>query len=217
MKNYLSICRIPLLCFFALVLFSCKEKTPEKESAETEILKAGIIQQRQQKDTDFKTGGNDSPIPANDIPGFSGLDYYPVDFKYRLQLSLKTYDNPEIFKIITSSGKARDTVRMGFFEFELGGLPCKLYVYKILDVQKRYPGHIFIPFRDATSGEETYGGGRYIDLQENDSGFYVIDFNEAYNPLCAYGKTTYSCPIPPAENTLPVAIYAGEKVYAKSH
>ncbi len=208
----LSFCALPILLFL-----SCEEKVPETTPAENEILKAGIIDQRQQKDISFKTGGKDSPIPAENIPAFTALKYYPVDSKYRMQLSLKAFEKPDVFKIITSRGVERDTERTGFFEFDLDGVECKLYAYKILDIQDKYPGHIFIPFRDATSGDETYGGGRYIDLQENESGYYVIDFNEAYNPLCAYGKTTYNCPIPPAENTLPVAIYAGEKGYAKSH
>lgn len=206
-----------ILFLAVLLIIACEEKIPETNPVENEILKAGIIQERQQKDMGFKTGGEDSPIPAKDIPAFTGLSYYPVDFKYRMQLPLKAFEQPEVFKIITSRGVERDTERTGFFEFDLDGVECKLYVYKLLDIQKRYPGHIFIPFRDATSGDQTYGGGRYIDLHENNSGYYVIDFNEAYNPLCAYGKTTYNCPIPPAENTLSVAIYAGEKGYAKSH
>ncbi len=207
----------PVLLLTVLLFISCGEKTPESDPAENEILKTGIVQERQEKDIGFKTGGKDSPIPAEDLPGFTGLSYFPVELKYRLQLAMKTFDKPDVFKIITSRGVERDTERTGFFEFELDGTVCKLFAYKLLDIQEKYPGHIFIPFRDATSGNETYGGGRYIDLQENDTGYYVVDFNEAYNPLCAYGKTTYNCPIPPAENTLPVAIYAGEKGYSKSH
>ncbi|MFQ5676033.1 MAG: DUF1684 domain-containing protein, partial [bacterium] len=86
-----------------------------------------------------------------------------------------------------------------------------LQVYKLLDVQSKYPGYLFIPFRDVTTGTESYPGGRYLDLQENDSQIYTLDFNLAYNPSCAYGKDGYSCPLPPAENTLDVAVLAGEK------
>jgi len=89
-----------------------------------------------------------------------------------------------------------------------------LNVYKLEDAA----GHgasLFIPFRDATSGGGTYGAGRYLDLIENTTGIYDLDFNRAYNPYCAYNDR-FSCPLPPGENTLEVPILAGEKIYSKA-
>jgi uncharacterized protein (DUF1684 family) len=82
-----------------------------------------------------------------------------------------------------------------------------------------YKDHLFLPFTDLTSGEETYTAGRYIDLSFEDiiDNKVVIDFNKAYNPYCAYVSGKYNCPIPPRENTLSVAILAGEKNYGKEH
>jgi hypothetical protein len=96
----------------------------------------------------------------------------------------------------------RDALRYGYFEFDVQGHTCRLQVYRTMeDIQ--------------AGGRELFGGGRYIDLRENTSGTYQLDFNQAYNPYCAYAKS-YSCPVPPAENTLPVPIEAGEKNYQPS-
>ena len=97
----------------------------------------------------------------------------------------------------------------------------KLHIYqsqRLMEIEK-YADHLFIPFTDLTSGEESYENGRYIDLKISDleTGSLTIDFNKAYNPYCAYVSDRYSCPIPPAENHLPIAIRAGEKKIAKDH
>jgi uncharacterized protein (DUF1684 family) len=102
-------------------------------------------------------------------------------------------------------------LRYGYFDFKVGDQICKLQVYRLEDASG-VGASLFIPFRDSTSGQETYAAGRYIDLKENTSGVYDLDFNRAYNPYCAY-NSEFSCPIPPAENTLRVAIRAGEKKY----
>ncbi|MCB0475507.1 MAG: DUF1684 domain-containing protein, partial [Flavobacteriaceae bacterium] len=98
--------------------------------------------------------------------------------------------------------------------FELNGQSLKLHVYQNQELikQAEYENHIFIPFTDLSSGNESYGGGRYIDLEIPRGDTLVIDFNKAYNPYCAYNHK-YSCPIPPRENSLPVAIHAGVKAF----
>jgi uncharacterized protein (DUF1684 family) len=106
----------------------------------------------------------------------------------------------------------RDALRYGYFEFDAGGKMCRVQVYRTIENIQAGGRELFIPFRDATSGQETYGAGRYLDLRENTTGAYELDFNKAYNPYCAYTET-YSCPVPPAENTLPIPIPAGEKTY----
>jgi len=111
----------------------------------------------------------------------------------------------------TNTGEIRRGLRYGYFDFQVGDQTCRLQVYRLEDASG-VGASLFIPFRDSTSGQETYAAGRYIDLKENISGVYDLDFNRAYNPYCAY-NSEFSCPIPPAENTLNVAIHAGEKKY----
>jgi hypothetical protein len=98
--------------------------------------------------------------------------------------------------------------------FVINGINCKLNIYQNIDLTKKpnYEDYLFLPFTDLTNGDESYGGGRYIDLKVSDSDTIIIDFNKAYNPYCAYNHK-YSCPIPPAENTLSVEIKAGVKKY----
>jgi len=129
-------------------------------------------------------------------------------------VQLNRYSRPKQVKLATNTGEIRRGLRYGYFDFQVSGQTCRLQVYRLEDASGSVPS-LFIPFRDATSGVETYASGRYIDLQENTSGKYELDFNRAYNPYCAY-NSEFSCPIPPVENTLGVAIRAGEKKYASS-
>jgi len=205
-----------LLTIVLLVAFFACDKTEEPRHwdpiPDQDEVGFQIKAHRRAKDRAFKSGPQ-SPLPESHKSNFEGLDYYPVDSKYRFRLPLHEYDDKKVFKIVTSTGMQRDAEKYGYFTFELDGQPCTLQVYKLLDVQSQYPGYLFVPFMDETTGKETYSGGRYLDLRLNESGIYELDFNLAYNPSCAYGKDGYNCPIPPAENKLPVPIRAGEKMY----
>ena len=169
--------------------------------------------QRKEKDYYFASD-QDSPIPAAIRGKFTGLAYFPPEAKYRLQVRLSKLPNPEPVTLATSKGIPRPMVRYGFFDFEIEGVKQRLYAYKAAP----QPGHhhedasLFVPFRDATSGKESYGAARYLDIEENPSGDHVLDFNLAYNPYCAYSDD-YVCPFPPRENWLTVAIRAGEKSF----
>lgn len=173
-------------------------------------LVQAIDQQRREKDLAFKNG-SDSPLPDKDKKNFHGLPYFPVDLKFRFEGPIYRHVQRETFEIIASDGEKRKTLRYGYFEFQLDEKKYRLQVYKLLDLPRQYSHLLFVPFTDATSGGESYGGGRYIDLEEREDNAYIVDFNLAYNPSCAYGKKGYSCPIPPAENHLTVRIEAGEK------
>ncbi len=157
--------------------------------------------------------GRESPLQDEDRTKFHGLAYYGIDPAYRIKVTLRRYPKPETIRIATNTEEIRQALRYGYFEFEIQGQKCRLQVYRMLDDNETGGAQLFIPFRDATSGKETYGGGRYIDLRENATGTYDLDFNQAYNPFCAYGRD-YSCPLPPRENKLPVPIYAGEKNFS---
>ncbi len=172
---------------------------------------APLILERREKDKVYKTASN-SPLPESDKAKFGGLAYYPVDPRLGFHVKLNRYPRPEMVRIGTNTGEIRSGLRYGYFAFEIDGHPCRLQAYRMEDNPDMRGPYLFVPFRDATSGTETYGAGRYIDLRENTSGMYDLDFNRAYNPSCAY-NSTFSCPVPPAENTLPVAVRAGEKKY----
>ena len=169
--------------------------------------------QRREKDYYFQTDP-DSPIPSSIRAAFRGLEYFPPDVTYRLHLRLTKLPNPEPVTLATSKGIPRPMIRYGYFEFEIGGTKQRLHAYKAAP----QPGHhhedtsLFVPFRDATSGKESYGAARYLDIAEVPSGEHVVDFNLAYNPYCAYSED-YVCPFPPRENWLSVPIRAGEKTF----
>jgi hypothetical protein len=168
---------------------------------------------RREKDLWFRTDPH-SPLPEPRRSAFQGLSYFAPDPTYHFRVSLHRYPTPEPVVLATSKGVPRNMVRYGYFEFELEGATHRLQAYKSVP----QPGHhhadrnLFVPFRDATSGTETYGASRYLDIEEDPSGEHVLDFNLAYNPYCAYSDD-YVCPFPPRENWLTVPIRAGEKAF----
>jgi uncharacterized protein (DUF1684 family) len=170
---------------------------------------------RADKDDYFRSA-LDSPIPHAERERFVGLPYFPVDEAYRFEgLTLEPYDGaePTSFQIPTSDGKLRDAERAGVLRFALGGAEHhRLTAYRFAgDIAG---GSVFVPFLDATSGAETYGAGRYLDLDPDErDGTFVLDFNLAYHPSCVYDPR-YSCPLTPAENRLPTRIEAGERLPA---
>jgi uncharacterized protein (DUF1684 family) len=200
------------LIFLVLSLCGCSEtRTPGTASSSPPDP---LLQERSAKDAAFKSDEG-SPIVRQDRPGFHGLSYYPVNPDLRFSVKLHRYSSPRQIRLGTNTGEIRSALRYGYFEFQVESQDCRLQVYKLEDAPDR-GASLFIPFRDSTSGAETYSGGRYIDLKENTSGVYDLDFNRAYNPYCAY-NSEFSCPFPPAENTLRVPIRAGEKKYTGRH
>lgn len=193
----------------ALVLsISCSPSTVENRSKPMDP----IVFARKERDLAFRVDKS-SPLREEDKRRFKVLDYFDVNPAYRFQAKLQRYPRPDSILLATNTGERRAALRYGYFEFEVQQKLFRLQVYRVYDFEEGRGPYLFVPFRDATSGKESYGGGRYIDLKENTSGIYDLDFNRAYNPSCAYGKE-YSCPLPPPENTLPVPIYAGEKKFS---
>jgi uncharacterized protein len=197
------------IIFASLLCFSGCSRTSRNNAAEPLDR---LVMERQEKDIEFKSG-RDSPIPEKDRASFSSLAYFDLNAAFRFRTKLNRYFKPERIRLSTNTGEIHSALKYGYFEFEIKGETYKLQVYRVEDVPEDAGGpYLFVPFRDATNGRETYEAGRYIDLKENTSGIYDLDFNRAYNPYCAYGKG-YSCPLPPAENTIPIKIEAGEKKY----
>lgn len=167
--------------------------------------------ERARKDQFFKIHPQ-SPLSFDERQKFNGLDYYSPDPDFMFELELHEHEKKEPLKIEDTQGNERDFLRWGEFRFKIGGKECKLQAYKSDPDEER----LFIPFRDETSGKETYGAGRYLDLDNElhytPQGKWILDFNKAYNPWCAYSQD-YACPFVPPENWLKVAITAGEKDY----
>ncbi len=153
-----------------------------------------------------------SPLPFDKRQNFKGLNYYPPAPDYRFELQLQEHGEKEILKVEDTRRNEREFFRWGEFKFKISDADCKLQAYKS-SPEQRQP---FVPFRDVTSGKETYGASRCLDLEaekhQTSEGKWVLDFNEAYNPWCAYSNN-YACPFTPPENWLKVPIYADEKNY----
>ena len=149
------------------------------------------------------------------------MRFFAANPGYRLATKVeRIYEAP--WFLMETSGKEKQVYRVyAILHFSLHDTTAKLHVYQSqrLMKMKEYADHLFVPFTDLTSGEESYENGRYVDLLEKDleSGVYILDFNKAYNPYCAYISDRYNCPVPPIENGLALAIRAGEMKFIKTH
>ncbi|MGA0559164.1 DUF1684 domain-containing protein [Larkinella sp. VNQ87] len=167
-----------------------------------ESYRAEVAQKRKDKDDYFRTS---TESPFTDKAKFKGLTYFNPDPAYRLTARLEPFADKKKLVVRLTDGSEEVYEKYAHAVFTLQDEVCRLLVLK-------HENTLSILFKDQTSGKETYGGGRYLDLSTDDAkeNRIVIDFNEAYNPYCVYNHE-YACPIPPAENTLPVAVRAGEK------
>jgi uncharacterized protein len=155
---------------------------------------------------------DDSPVPLEARKnGFAGLEYFPIDTKYQFILKMQTDEGPAQIQVALSNGEVVHALRAGVLEFELDGRRRRLHAYK----KKADDLELFVPFKDGTSGRETYGAGRYIDIiVDQIDNSCVLDFNLSYSPLCMFDSSRYVCPYPPSENwLLDVNVQAGEKKF----
>ncbi|MCK0130666.1 DUF1684 domain-containing protein [Flavobacteriaceae bacterium F08102] len=157
-----------------------------------------------------------SPLPEKDRKSFRSLDFYEPSEKYKIEADFTKTMGARAFKMQTSTNRTPMYQEYGTASFKLDGKQLVLHIYQNIELmsQPEYKDYLFIPFNDLTNGEETYGGGRYLEVSLPVNGKITLDFNKAYNPYCAYNHK-YSCPIPPKENNLSVAIKAGVKAYKK--
>ncbi len=168
-----------------------------------------IEQYREEKD---KLMLNEGAPFANTRDEFKGLNYFDVDPKYRVSASLKVIDNKKVILLPTNDGLETKYLEYAYATFALDGMTTQLLILEVMEPGPNR-GSLFLAFADETSARETYGAGRYLDIKKvPGSSSLLLDFNKAYNPYCAYSDN-FSCPFPPRENVLKVAIRAGEKVY----
>lgn len=176
---------------------------------------AAVNEYRARKDEAF---GNspDSPISEDEQgDSFAGLSYFPPDPAYRVVATVTPFAEQELVRLGSTKGDIRPQVRFAELRFTLGGQELRLTGFQ--EPSAPSDDELFVPFRDATTGHQSYGAGRYLEVAvgraEDGILSATLDFNLAYNPWCAY-NIAYSCTLPPAENALPVAIEAGERTYA---
>ena len=208
MKNLFSICA--LIIFTTNIHYvAAQHVSPKKIKQHKRQVEAF----RKQKDATYKIPEKTMLTPKL-LKDFKGLKYFPVDYSYKVKAQLTKLETPPNIVIKTSTGKSYVYVIYGTLSFNIKGKPYKLNVYQ----DARLVGSpitrnaLFLPFTDATSGKETYSGGRYIVLDIPKGNTLTLDFNMAYNPYCVYNPN-HSCPIPPKDNNLAVRILAGEKMY----
>lgn len=194
-----------VLLFTWLGLLSCQTVSQSRIARQIEKHRAEYKQDFIQNER--------SPLVETD---FQFLDFFEPDKTYRLSASVELLDQQDTLSLKTSAGKIKHYMPFAILKFSLDNKDLQLYAYTSLDLQSKeaYKDYLFIPFTDETNGNETYGGGRYLDLNKSDirHGRIILDFNKSYNPWCAF-STGYNCPIPPPSNDLPVAIKAGEKKF----
>ncbi len=183
-----------------ITTYSC-----QNAQADGEMYSKFVQNKRTETDQYFKAAK--SPLSETEKASFNNLPYYDIDLKYLIDAKVEQIENPDTIKLNTNTGEIRDYLRFAKLHFSVNDTVCSLVVYKSINAADI---HYFLPFKDYSNGYGSYSAGRYLDLNEPGRESYALDFNLSYNPYCAYSEA-YSCPIPPFENHLKVAIFAGVK------
>jgi uncharacterized protein (DUF1684 family) len=198
--------RLLRACLFTVVLSAaCSSGPPPPD---TRPYEQEVAEARKSKDDAFRT--SPEPLPAEKRASFQGLNYYPITPSYRVPASLTLENvNPPIFVELQNTRNERERYRkVGTLGFTVDGQRHTLSAYALEDGPLT---RLFVPFGDLTNGADTYGGGRYLELEQTPTGLYDLDFNRAFNPFCVF-NASFICPLPPRENKLAAAIRAGEKL-----
>ena len=198
------------ILFFSLLFISCnsKDKRP--------LIGKTIYQQK--LNSVFKDASK-SPLKSKDLKSFEGLDFFPVDSSYIIRASIKLTPNTPFIGMPTSTDEKSYYRKFGMLTFTLKEKEMQLTLYQSLEESENpiFKDYLFLPFTDETSGGDSYGGGRYMDVFKsniNTDGTLELNFNNTYNPYCAYNEN-YSCPLTPRDNHLNIAILAGVKDFKK--
>jgi len=200
-----------MLCSVIVFTFGCVIKKPIETSWKDEYAKWLVDHKQSLWD------GDRVPLEKDQMKDVS---FFPANETWNVLGSFEPLFGEKILVMPTSSGKSKQFEPHGKFRFTKNGKRSTLTIYRSLATTKMpgYEDYLFLPFRDLTSGDETYGGGRYIDLRlhdiSKDQKSVRVDFNKAYNPYCAYGDG-WNCPLPPEDNTLKIAVEAGAKAFSK--
>ncbi len=189
-----------------LLIFSCNSKSKRPLIGET------VYQQK--LNTTYKDASK-SPLKKKDLKAFKGLDFFPIDSSYIIIASIEIIPDSPYFEMVTTTDRRPYYREFGILTFILEEKELQLTLYQSLEEYEdpQYEDLLFLPFTDKTSGEKSYGGGRYMDIFESNittNNSIKLNFNNTYNPYCAYNDE-YSCPLTPRKNHLAIAINAGVK------
>ncbi len=197
---------ILILALSSILWMSCSSIKKVK-SGESQSAKAF-----QEELVEFYTNPKTTPLIDDEKTNFVGLSFFPIDKKYDIQAVFGPINDGSVVKFPTSAKKIKEFKEYGIALFKLDNQDVKLTIYQMYPLNEENKDHLFLPFTDLTTGETSYGAGRYLDLKLSDlnleKGTIHLDFNKTYNPYCAY-SIHYNCPIPPASNDISVAIEAG--------
>ncbi|MBC8423736.1 DUF1684 domain-containing protein [bacterium] len=204
-----------IVCLGGLAaLCGCGEKAPgpvTMDAAEQEAWEIRLVEMRIDKNERYMDP-EQTPLPEQDLPGFEGLNYYYPVPELRFDVTLTTASGTDTLTLVKRRGEEVDYLVKGTVAFKHEGRVHELQVFGPVE-----PGpegdFLWLPFYDETSGDETFGGGRYLDLEIDTEGRVDLDFNFAYNPLCDYNTERFNCTLPPAENRLDFPVHAGEKLF----
>lgn len=206
------------LLFLFVLITACgrgKKYHDGKEDVPESPLVADILEFQEELDESFKDPET-SPLTDKHRKDFEGLDFFEPDTSYIVKARFERTPDAIPFFMPTTTDRKTQEVVYGIVYFTLNGAEHQLEIYQSLELikQEEYKDYLFLPFLDNTNGEETYGGGRYIDLSIPEGDTLTIDFNKAYNPYCVYNKK-YSCPLVPRQNYLRTKVRAGVKNFNK--
>ena len=220
MKNTLLL--VGLVSLFTLPLYA-QDETEKTAPEQEEIPMAADVDYEtglwleavhafQKELNDFYASEEESPMEAEDRAKFEGHPFFPIAIKYRVSATFTRTPDSKPFQMKTSTTRLPIYQKYGHLTFTLEDSTFQLNVYQNHNLKNvaGYENYLFLPYNDQTNGDTSYGGGRYIDMEIQEGDTWIIDFNKSYNPYCAYSKK-YSCPIPPVENFMNIAIHAGVK------
>lgn len=210
---------LPLLVLAAVLAAGCgkKEQAPgpmEMTSEEFEAWEIALVEMRIEKNEEFSKPGV-SPLPEAALDGFEGLNYYFPMAELRFKAPFIAEAGNDTVSLTKRKGQTVPYLRRGRVAFTHQGQEYSLDVFGPADPSDG--DYLWLPFFDATSGKDTYGGGRYLDVEVDAEGMVDLDFNYAYNPLCDYNPDRFNCTLPPAGNKLAFAVEAGEQSFSKAH
>jgi len=204
--RYIFPLAVLLLLFIFIYSFLEISVKPDKYIEEIESKRLEII--------DFMENDPESPFNKKGEVPYEGLNFFDIDPKFKIKAKIKKIASPIPFNIQMSNGETEEYFKYATAHFKLSDVEQELLLLK----SKRFfdKPYLFLPFYDVTSAIESYGGGRYLNIDYEGGKDVVLDFNLAYNPYCAYTEA-YRCPIPPAENRITVKVTAGERNYKDHH
>jgi uncharacterized protein len=193
--------RIVLLFFCVIAFISVNAQSEDSLIAE--------IKEFQEELNEHYTNKETSPLKKKERKQFEGHRFFEIDLNYRVFAKVHILHDPDTIVMPTSAGTEKKYLRYAELRFRINGEDCVLIAYERAKTGSQ--NYLFLPFRDKTTGTDSYGGGKYLDIEIPSTDQIVLNFNLAYNPYCAY-TTGWFCPLPPDENTLKVRIEAGLKV-----